>query len=78
MLVEKAQALEEIEGIINGLTNQQSLETAVYDIQKVLEEIIHTQDNEVSKQVIYDWDQYFMSIACLGALRSKDPSTPVS
>ena len=78
MFVEKAQALEEIEGIINGLTDQQSLETAVYDIRKVLEEIIHTQDNEVSKQVIYDWDQYFMSIACLAALRSKDRSTPVS
>ena len=24
------------------------------------------------------WDDYYMKIACLAALRSKDPSTPVS
>ena len=31
----------------------------------------------VDGQTIYDWDEYFMSVACLAALRSKDPSTPV-
>ena len=24
-----------------------------------------------------EWDRYYMKIACLAALRSKDPSTPV-
>ena len=38
------------------------------------------QEKDVMAQpdVIYDWDQYFMSIACLAALRSKDRSVPVS
>ena len=27
--------------------------------------------------LIYDWDQYFMSIACLAALASKDKHSPV-
>ena len=31
----------------------------------------------VNGQVIYDWDEYFMNVACLAALRSKDPRTPV-
>ena len=33
--------------------------------------------SQVDGQVIYDWDEYFMNVACLAALRSKDPSTPV-
>ena len=24
-----------------------------------------------------EWDEYFMGVACLAALRSKDPRTPV-
>ena len=32
---------------------------------------------QVDGQVIYDWDEYFMGVACLAALRSKDPRTPV-
>ena len=32
---------------------------------------------KTKQQVIYDWDEYFMSVACLAALRSKDPRTPV-
>ena len=33
--------------------------------------------SQVDGQVIYDWDEYFMNVACLAALRSKDSSTPV-
>ena len=32
---------------------------------------------QVGGQVFHDWDEYFMSVACLAALRSKDPRTPV-
>ena len=33
-------------------------------------------ENQTTKA--WDWDEYCMKIACLAALRSKDPSTPVS
>ena len=47
-------------------------------VSKIQKELIQIQKIVPAPDVIYDWDQYFMSIACLAALRSKDPSTPVS
>ncbi|XP_019859233.1 PREDICTED: uncharacterized protein LOC109587435 isoform X1 [Amphimedon queenslandica] len=41
------------------------------EISEVIAEI--TQDEERRRK----WDEYYMKIACLAALRSKDPSTPV-
>ena len=32
----------------------------------------------IENQATKAWDEYYMKIACLAALRSKDPSTPVS
>ena len=32
----------------------------------------------ITNQATKAWDEYYMKIACLAALRSKDPSTPVS
>ena len=41
--------------------------------------ILQSKINEaLEEHVIFDWDEYFMCIACLAALRSKDPRTPVS
>ena len=44
---------------------------------RLAQEIQHIQDEvtEVDKKL---WDEYYMKLACLAALRSKDPSTPVS
>ena len=39
---------------------------------KVLSDIIDKAQKET------EWDEYYMKIACLAALRSKDPRTPVS
>ena len=50
----------------------------VFKIQKELEQIKKIVPDPDALDVIYDWDQYFMSIACLAALRSKDRSVPVS
>ena len=50
----------------------------VFKIEKNLQKIKEILPIPDVPDVIYDWDQYFMSIACLAALRSKDPSTPVS
>ena len=34
-------------------------------------------NSKSSDKFVYDWDEYFMSVACLAALRSKDSSTAV-
>ena len=69
---------DEIASLLQELPTEDE-ETAcetVYGIQEKLQAIKKIIQPEVD--VIYDWDQYFMSIACLAALRSKDRSTPVS
>ena len=45
---------------------------AEYIVKKLIEQIIEKALENVA------WDVYYMKIACLAALRSKDPSTPVS
>ena len=52
--------------IVRGKVNE--IRRILQDIEKIVPD----------PDVIYDWDQYFMSIACLAALRSKDRSVPVS
>ena len=47
-------------------------------IQQQIKEI-QCEAKEVEQQAQQiEWDEYYMKIACLAALRSKDPSTPVS
>ena len=53
--------------------DEKKIRTKMYEQYTIIEEIMQ----QVDGQVIYDWDEYFMSVACLAALRSKDPSTPV-
>lgn len=39
----------------------------------------HTLSDKITQvQKEAEWDKYYMKIACLAALRSKDPTTPVS
>ena len=45
---------------------------AEYIVKELIEQII-----EKALEIVA-WDEYYMKIACLAALRSKDPSTPVS
>ena len=45
---------------------------AEYIVKELIEQIIEKALENVA------WDVYYMKIACLAALRSKDPSTPVS
>ena len=39
---------------------------------------IQEQAKSLGRQKQRQWDEYYMKIACLTALRSKDPRTPVS
>ena len=69
---------DEITSLLQELPTEDE-ETAceiIHEIQEKLQEVKKIMQPEVD--VIYDWDQYFMSIACLAALRSKDPRVPVS
>ncbi|XP_019859232.1 PREDICTED: uncharacterized protein LOC109587434 [Amphimedon queenslandica] len=49
-----------------------NLEKEVQELEKIKAEakVVEQEANE-------EWDEYYMNIACLAALRSKDPSTPV-
>ena len=57
----------------NGATNEKDIREDMYKHYRKTEQIMQ----QVDGQVIYDWDEYFMGVACLAALRSKDPRTPV-
>ena len=52
---------------------EEEIRKEMYKQYRKIEQIMQLVDG----QVIYDWDEYFMSVACLAALRSRDPSTPV-
>ena len=56
-----------------GTFKEKDIRSAMYEQYRKIEEIMQLIDG----RVIYDWDEYFMNVACLAALRSKDPRTPV-
>ena len=58
---------------------QQRLEQYV-NVQQVQTQLKRIQEKAklIENQAKMLWDEYYMKIACLAALRSKDPSTPVS
>ena len=45
-----------------------------HKIQRIQHEVTEVEQN--AHRIL--WDEYYMKLACLAALRSKDPSTPVS
>ena len=53
------------------------IQNAVEDVNKELEKIKERVQSSLHLKEI-QWDEYYMKIACLAALRSKDPRTPVS
>ena len=57
----------------NSAVNEKKIRENMYKQYTKIGEIMQLVDG----QVIYDWDEYFMNVACLAALRSKDPRTPV-
>ena len=57
----------------NDAINEKEIREEMYRQYRRIGEIMKLVDG----QVIYDWDEYFMSVASLAALKSKDPSTPV-
>ena len=57
----------------NGAVNEKEIREEMYKQYRKIEQIMQLVDG----QVIYDWDEYFMNVACLAALRSKDPRTQV-
>ena len=59
--------------VSEGTIMEEEIRKEMYKQYRKIEQIMQLVDG----QVIYDWDEYFMSVACLAALRSKDPSTPV-
>ena len=61
------QWLQKIQEIENDVKQNKSLDS----LQKEAKEL-----EQAAQQI--EWDKYYMKIACLVALRSKDPSTPVS
>ena len=46
--------------------------------KSLTENHIKIMQEEEKLERIRQWEEYYMKIACLAALRSKDPSTPVS
>ena len=60
---------------VNGKDDVENLQHVNEKIEKLQSKINEALEE---KHVIFDWDEYFMCIACLAALRSKDPRTPVS
>ena len=71
-LQEKAKKVERNEII------QQKLEQQLVDDIQTQMESIQEKAKLIENQATKAWDEYYMKIACLAALRSKDPSTPVS
>ena len=68
--------MDELKHIISnddGTINGKKIRKGMYEQYTKIEQIMQLVDG----QVIYDWDEYFMNVACLAALRSKDPRTPV-
>ena len=71
-LQEKAKKVERNETMLQKLDQRY-----VKYIQDQME-WIQEKAREIEEQATKAWDEYYMKIACLAALRSKDPSTPVS
>ena len=68
--------MDELKNIIShddATIDKTKIRDGMYKQYRKIEQVIGLVDG----QVIYDWDEYFMSVACLAALRSKDSSTPV-
>ena len=71
LLEEQKKIAEELKD--KGTIKEEDIRRGEYNLYRKIEEIMQLVDG----QVIYDWDEYFMNVACLAALRSKDPKTPV-
>ena len=58
---------------------QEKLQLIIDKARKIRKEIqeIHQDARNVEQKEGKEWDEYYMKIACLAALRSKDPRTPV-
>ena len=70
--------LSSIKDIKNKLIKHKNNKTKVTEEDKDIKEIQETAKKQKQKLPESDWDKYYMKIACLAALRSKDPRTPVS
>ena len=71
-LQEKAKKVERNETMLQTFDQQY-----VKYIQEQME-WIQKKAKLIENQATKAWDEYYMKLACLAALRSKDPSTPVS
>ena len=69
-LQEQAKKIETTPLMQQRLEQQQVVQTQIKWIQE--------KAKLIENQATTLWDEYYMEIACLAALRSKDPSTPVS
>ena len=68
---------DEAEDIKKQLEAPTCNQVALASLQQQVKEL-EQQAQEVKKlEQQKEWDEYYMKIACLAALRSKDPSTPV-
>ena len=69
----KERCKQNMKGLDSLLANQEP-----NDEQKQVKQQIKKLENKMQKIQNEMWDEYYMKIACLAALRSKDPHKPVS
>ncbi|XP_019859230.1 PREDICTED: uncharacterized protein LOC109587432 [Amphimedon queenslandica] len=73
---------EEIKSLLEVIAgksgdDKKELLEAVKSLTENEMEIMQDQAKSIKLERIRQWEEYYMNIACLAALRSKDPSTPV-
>ena len=69
---------EEMRQMINKQGKVIKAQLLAQEIQHKIQHIQHEVTEVEQKAHRILWDEYYMKLACLAALRSKDPSTPVS
>ena len=69
---------EEMRRMINKQGEVIKAQLLAQEIQHKIQRIQHEATEVEQKAHRILWDEYYMKLACLTALRSKDPSTPVS
>ena len=69
---------EEMRRMINKQGEVIKAQLLAQEIQHKIQRIQHEVTEVEQKAHRILWDEYYMKLACLTALRSKDPSTPVS
>ena len=81
LIHQQMKQIKEIKDEAEKLEALTSKPVALASLQKQVKELEQKaqQAKELEKQAQQkEWDEYYMKIACLAALRSKDPKTPVS